>query len=620
VVVLVVHAMLSNAAIAALLALIALAVGSVCRSATVRHTMWLIVLLKLVTPPLIGIPLAVLPPSWVAPPEEPHSGQVFLLSASVIDTTRSSDGKIAIPAAFWAQYWPIGVADLAIAFWLLGALAWFVWQGRRINRFRIRVASAVDAPSEVVAATNKIAMALGITGPPEVKIATGIASPMLWGRGRNAVVLFPRELLSRLSPEARDTLLAHELAHYLRRDHWVRMLEYLVTGLYWWHPAVWFARRGIEAAEEECCDAWVVGGLSASARKYAEALLETVNFEAELRRPRLPPGVCAANRSARLLHSRLVQIINAKPPRRIRGGSVTWVLLAVALTIHPVLQAVTPERTEPTPENKPIAKALPPRKPKQQSRPQAKICEPRAWATASPPGGELTVLARDSEFVLRQSDGASYVLGPGRPIALSFAPRMQQLATAGPGALVRTWDYRGSMLAEAQVPASARAIAYLPDGTRLLVLDAAGGISVLDSRTLAHVARWIVEGPANSITCDPEGRTVAVSFGSWLAETGWVECWSIAEQRKHACFPASAPVGACRFAPDGRTLVIAGWNGLVAWRGLPGGELIAERQLSKDLVANTAFCPDSGALPLEPPPLPSPQILPEWVQKTAQSP
>src|SRR5207253_3759562 len=142
-----------------------------------------------------------------------------------------------------------------------------------------------DAGPEVAGAARRIAAALGIADPPAVKVATGIGSPMLWGAPWSTVVLFPRELLARLAPEARDTLLAHELAHFLRRDHWVRVLEFVATGLYWWHPAVWLARAGIEAAEEECCDTWVVGGLAASPRRYAEALLATVDFAAERRRP-----------------------------------------------------------------------------------------------------------------------------------------------------------------------------------------------------------------------------------------------------------------------------------------------------------------------------------------------
>jgi WD40 repeat protein len=227
------------------------------------------------------------------------------------------------------------------------------------------------------------------------------------------------------------------------------------------------------------------------------------------------------------------------------------------------------------------------------------------------PGGGLTVLARDNEVVLRRPDGSEKALGPGRPLALAFAPDGKRLATAGPGSLLRTWDDRGCLLAKASVSAAGRALTYTPDGTRLLVLDAAGGISVRDADSLAPLDGWSVEGPANSIACAPDGSTVAVACGSWLEETGWVECWSIAERRKLATYGMCAPVGATRFTPDGRMLVIGGWNGLLAWWTLPDGKLVAERQLSKDLVASAAFSPNAGTLPLEPPPEPAVPPMPE---------
>ena len=58
--------------------------------------------------------------------------------------------------------------------------------------------------------------------------------------------------------EQRDAVLIHELAHLKRRDHWVRRLEAVVLGLDWWNPVAWWARREIEKAEEECCNAWIV--------------------------------------------------------------------------------------------------------------------------------------------------------------------------------------------------------------------------------------------------------------------------------------------------------------------------------------------------------------------------
>ena len=51
-----------------------------------------------------------------------------------------------------------------------------------------------------------------------------------------------------------------------------------MTGLYWWHPVVWWVRRPPREAEEQCCDAWVVWAMPERARTYAAALLAAVEF------------------------------------------------------------------------------------------------------------------------------------------------------------------------------------------------------------------------------------------------------------------------------------------------------------------------------------------------------
>ena len=92
----VVYAMLGNAAVAAGLALLAVAVGCAVRSPAVRHAAWLLVLLKLVTPPLFGIPLAVLPASWAPPTSAGNpEGQI-----------RNSKSETRTPAARSAQAIP----------------------------------------------------------------------------------------------------------------------------------------------------------------------------------------------------------------------------------------------------------------------------------------------------------------------------------------------------------------------------------------------------------------------------------------------------------------------------------------------------------------------------------
>ena len=69
-------------------------------------------------------------------------------------------------------------------------------------------------------------------------------------------------------------VIAHERAHLTRRDHWWKVLGYLVLALHWFNPLVWVAYilfcRDIELA----CDEKVVKGLDGAARAdYSQALL-----------------------------------------------------------------------------------------------------------------------------------------------------------------------------------------------------------------------------------------------------------------------------------------------------------------------------------------------------------
>lgn len=69
-------------------------------------------------------------------------------------------------------------------------------------------------------------------------------------------------------------VIAHEHAHLARRDHWWKVLGYLVLALHWFNPLVWVAYilfcRDIELA----CDEKVVKGMDGAARAdYSQALL-----------------------------------------------------------------------------------------------------------------------------------------------------------------------------------------------------------------------------------------------------------------------------------------------------------------------------------------------------------
>jgi len=141
----------------------------------------------------------------------------------------------------------------------------------------------------------------------------------------------------RLDRGERRTLLTHELAHYRRRDHWVRWIELAATLLFWWDPVCWWARREMRDAEEQCCDAWVLWALPHALRQYAGALLQTVEFvSAPLNTApvRLPvPALASGMGQFSHLKRRFIMLKRANIARALTGRGTLAVLAAGALLL-----------------------------------------------------------------------------------------------------------------------------------------------------------------------------------------------------------------------------------------------------------------------------------------------
>ena len=163
---------------------------------------------------------------------------------------------------------------------------------------------------------------------PDVLLLPAPLPPMIWAALGRVRVLLPAGLVERLDDEQLAALLAHELAHVRRGDHWVRRLEFIVLGLYWWYPLAWWARTRLQAEEEECCDAWVVEALPAHA--YASAIVATVDFLAN----DLAPVPVLASGLGRLdgLKRRLTLILTGTAPKRLNlAGRLAVLVLGLAL-------------------------------------------------------------------------------------------------------------------------------------------------------------------------------------------------------------------------------------------------------------------------------------------------
>jgi beta-lactamase regulating signal transducer with metallopeptidase domain len=359
---------LSNAILATLLAVAVAVLTRLCRRPAVSHGLWLLVLLKLLTPPLWTVPLpwptarAVeeelataapsaqtgeetapfemvlipapqqtlsLPPGvldlaqLLAEPQQPES------SASPPTTSPPAPQPVEAATGSLDWTWPLW-ADLAAPLWLGSAALWLAWTGLNVYRFQRLLRYARQAPRSLQDEVNNLARRLGLTNSPTLWLLPGAISPMLWAVGGSPRLLFPVRLLDQLDPEQRTTLFAHELAHLRRRDHWVRFVEVLVQGLYWWHPVVWWARHELREAEEQCCDAWVVSLLLGADRVYATALLQTVAFFSHARSPL--PVVASGIGQVRQLRRRLIMILQGNTPRSLsRIGLLAMVGLGLLL-------------------------------------------------------------------------------------------------------------------------------------------------------------------------------------------------------------------------------------------------------------------------------------------------
>jgi beta-lactamase regulating signal transducer with metallopeptidase domain len=376
----------TNALVALALAVVA-AVAKLARRPALSHALWLLVLLKLITPPLVVIAIAwpalQPPPMPAATPLPAPEAELLLLCrgrlpglgpplpapeaelppvlvpvvpvAAEQPTDRGGKGQqredepaAALPVAVDQAAGPVKPAPLPPpepapvnveipwtsllgCAWLLGSAAWFVVAGVRIGRFQRLLAVAAPAPKELQDEACRIAVRLGLKDCPGVWLMPGMLSPLLWAVAGYPRVLLPLGLLARLDPAQQATLLAHELAHYRRRDHWVRCVEFVALGLYWWFPVLWWARRELREAEEECCDAWVVWVLPGAVKAYAKALVETLDFLAGSE-PVLPPAASGLGH-LKLLQRRLTMIMRGTRPRMLTGLGFLAVLGLAALLL-----------------------------------------------------------------------------------------------------------------------------------------------------------------------------------------------------------------------------------------------------------------------------------------------
>jgi GWxTD domain-containing protein len=319
-----------------LIALLLAALLFLCRRGSARVRYALACLALLAMPVAVGITLALTAPG--------HPTALLLPRMDVTDAGPLSMGPLpprAGPMSLqrclpWvAPFWMAGV----LIFYLRSLGSWMVAQ-------RLRRAGVCAAPSGWQARLYGLCGRLGLSRPVILLESCLVDVPLVMGFLR-PVILMPMGLLAGLTTDQLESILIHELAHIRRWDYVVNLLQNLVEGLLFYHPAVWWVSGQVRAERENCCDDVVVK-LKGDARGYAAAL-------ATLEKNRWPAQEPALAATGGSLMKRIRRLLQEPEGHRASAAPVFVVgLLVVSLGV-----AVAEWQTKPSPAPQPVRSQAP---------------------------------------------------------------------------------------------------------------------------------------------------------------------------------------------------------------------------------------------------------------------
>lgn len=223
----------------------------------------------------------------------------------------------------------LGPAGLMLALWMAGAAFMGFAQCHRRRRFMAKLGERSEIPEGLARELlDELCQNAGVQRCVRLTASQFLSSPVALSGGEICV---PGRALHVLSePELRG-LLAHELAHVVRRDPlWMTISSVVQVGFFF-QPLNRVGFRAYRNAAEELCDLWAARKTS-DGRALAKCLVEVATWMRDPRPIALAgmsePGP-ALERRVRRLVSRTGQATD-ETTGRVRGFVVAGLLMAIA--------------------------------------------------------------------------------------------------------------------------------------------------------------------------------------------------------------------------------------------------------------------------------------------------
>ena len=332
-------------------------------AAQARCFLWMAFSIRLLIPASLSFAL----PSWGAEIQKateaalPSAAQVGQAEApAFVDVLpMGSTAGFAAPAEI--SYGQISAGEGIALLWLIGAVCFLLAHvGIHVFHMRfLRAHSEIVCGGEQQALLEQIREELHVRRNLPVWICGKVDSPMLTGLFHPTLIL-PR---TEFSQEQRMFIFRHELAHYKRRDLWIKWVFLLAQSVHWFNPLAHILAKKANLDLENACDDTVLKGKSRLYRKeYGTVLLEVLTEQSH----RVPLSTNFSGKKKEMVR-RFQNIVH---PSSKRNGHILIVCIAAGLilltsSLNPAsVQALNPsvlsqlKAARTTPEERAATKAL----------------------------------------------------------------------------------------------------------------------------------------------------------------------------------------------------------------------------------------------------------------------
>jgi bla regulator protein BlaR1 len=236
-------------------------------SARIRYFLWLAASAKFLVPFALLIAVGAKIPWPVAAIRGATPTLFSIATAKVTEVMQfGGAGATSLTQASHAANYSDDVLIAVELIWALGTLVvvahWFIrWRlVRRARRESTQTSLAFVIP---------------------VRLSTAQLEPAVVGI-RRPVLLLPRGIEQRLTPDEIRAVLAHERCHVTWRDNLTATFHMIVEGLFWFHPLIWWLGMRIVDERERACDEQVLAEGHAP-DSYAEGILKVCEHYLEAR-------------------------------------------------------------------------------------------------------------------------------------------------------------------------------------------------------------------------------------------------------------------------------------------------------------------------------------------------